>query len=78
MLTPEVQVEILRLYFAGKLSRRQIAKQLDVDRKTVAAVIARRRVLLSAAPLIPRSTCPRRPAPIHPRPSLPIDRSVAR
>ncbi len=49
MLTPEDQVEILRLHFAGQLSRRQIAKQLGVDRKTVAAVIARRRVLLSAA-----------------------------
>ena len=49
MLTPEIQVEILKLHFAGKLSYRQIAKQLGVNRKTVAAVVERRRVLLSAS-----------------------------
>lgn len=47
MLEPAVQVEILRLYFSGRLSRRKIAQTLGVNRKTVAAVINRRRVLLS-------------------------------
>lgn len=49
MLEPEVQVEVLRLYFSEQLSRRKIAEQLGIDRKTVGKVIARRAVRIHAA-----------------------------
>jgi transposase len=47
MLDPATQAEILRLHFSQGLSRRKIAKQLGVDRKSVGKVISRRRVLTS-------------------------------
>ena len=47
MLDPSIQAEILRLYFSEGLSRRKIAKQLGLDRKSVKKVIKRRRVMTS-------------------------------
>jgi transposase len=56
VLDPSVQAKILQLHFAGRLSRRQIAKELGVDRKTVGAVVTRRRVLLSGSERRPRTS----------------------
>lgn len=47
MLEADTQVEILRLHFSEKLSRRQIAKTLGINRKSVAKVIERQRVICS-------------------------------
>ena len=47
MLDPATQAEILQLHFSQGLSRRKIAKQLGVERKSVGKVISRRRVLTS-------------------------------
>jgi len=47
MLEAGTQAEILRLYFSEELSRREIAKTLGINRKTVGKVIARRRVICS-------------------------------
>jgi len=47
MLDPAIQAEILRLSFSEKLSRRKIAQQLGVDRRSVRKVIERRRVATS-------------------------------
>jgi transposase len=47
MLGPRLQTEILRLHFSEHLSRNAIARQLGVNRKTVAAVIERRQVRLA-------------------------------
>lgn len=44
MLDPALQVDILRLHYAQRLSRRTIPKTLGVNWKTVAAVIQRRSV----------------------------------
>jgi transposase len=56
VLSPELQAKILQLHFTGRLSRRQIANSVGVDRKTVAAVIERRRVLLSGSERAPRAS----------------------
>jgi transposase len=50
MLDPAVQAEILRLHFSEKLSRRKIADQLGIDRKSVRKVIRRRSVATSPRP----------------------------
>ena len=57
LLPAEVQADILRLFFTEHLSRRAIARQLGVDRKSVAGVIRRRAVCT-------------RPSPPPPRPSI--------
>lgn len=46
MLDPATQAEVLRLYFTEKLSRRQIAFRTGIHRKSVAAILQRRRVQL--------------------------------
>ena len=46
LLTPEIQVKILSLYFMEKIKIRAISRQLGIDRKTVHRVINRRSVLL--------------------------------
>ena len=56
MLEAHVQAEILRLHFSQSLSRRKIAGQLGVNRKTVREVIERRQVRLSAGERDPRSS----------------------
>ena len=48
MLSPEKQTNILSLHFGKNLSCRQIAKQLEIDRKTVATIIKRRKVALDS------------------------------
>lgn len=47
MLTPEIQSEMLALYFAEKKSVRSIALQFGVARATVRKVLKRRQVNLS-------------------------------
>jgi len=54
MLEPHLQAEILRLHFSQMLSRRKIAAQLGVDRKTVKEVLECRQVRLCAAERNPR------------------------
>jgi transposase len=54
MLEAAVQAEILRLHHAEKLSRRQIARQLGVNRKTVSAVVERGRVITAVHQRHPR------------------------
>jgi transposase len=49
MLKPSVQSEILALYFGKKWTFRKIARECGVNRKTVAAVVKRRRVETSPA-----------------------------
>ncbi len=56
MLEPGVQAEILRLHHAELISRRQIADQLNVNRKTVAAVIERSRVITGVHQRCPRAS----------------------
>ena len=56
MLEPGLQAEILRLYHAEQLSRRQIAGQLGINRKTVAAVIQRGRVITQVRQRRPRAS----------------------
>ncbi len=56
MLGPGVQAEILRLHHADRLSRRQIAGQLNVNRKTVALVIERGRVITKVHQRCPRTS----------------------
>jgi transposase len=56
MLEPHLQADILRLYFSQNLSRRKIAQQLRVDRKTVGEVIERRQVRLSTGERNSRSS----------------------
>ena len=56
MLEPGVQAEILRLHHAELISRRQIADQLNVNRKTVAAVIERSRVITEVQQRCPRTS----------------------
>lgn len=56
MLEPGIQAEILRLHHAEQLSRRQIADQLGINRKTVAAVIERGRVITKVRQRRPRSS----------------------
>lgn len=46
MLSPEIQAEILSRYFSKKQSIRCIARELGINRKSVAAVIKRKKVLL--------------------------------
>lgn len=47
MLKVDIQAEILSLYYSYKKSVRSIARQLGIDRKSVAAVVARRTVALA-------------------------------
>lgn len=47
MLKPDVQAEILALYYGEKKSVRAIALELGINRKSVAAVVARRNVALA-------------------------------
>ena len=56
MLEPGLQAEILRLYYGEQLSRRQIAGQLGINRKTVAAVIQRGRVITQMRQRRPRAS----------------------
>jgi transposase len=56
VLEPGVQAEILRLHHAERLSRRQIARQLMVNRKTVSAVIERGRVITEVHQRSPRTS----------------------
>ena len=56
MLSPEQQSEILALHFGKKRGKRAIARDLNVDRKSVAAVIARREVLFGPIIRKPRSS----------------------
>lgn len=56
MLDAAIQAEILRLHFAEALSFRKIARQLGVDRKSVAQVVNRRRVITSVAHKNPRAS----------------------
>lgn len=46
MLSPEVQAEILNLYFSEKKSLRSIAQRFGVHRKSVERVVRRRSVQL--------------------------------
>jgi transposase len=46
MLTPEVQAHILTLHFTDRRTIRSIARELELDRKTVRRVVERRRVEL--------------------------------
>ena len=46
MLPPEVQAEVLARHFRSGESARKIAKELDIDRKSVSAIIKRRAVSL--------------------------------
>jgi len=75
VLDPSLQVKILQMHFAGRLSRRNIAKALGVDRKTVAAVIERRMVLLSGSERAPR---PSILAPYYPRIEALLDEAPER
>lgn len=54
MLDPATQAEVLRLYFAEKLSQRRIASRLSIHRQSVAALIARQRVRLARPQEPPR------------------------
>lgn len=54
MLPPSTQAEILQLHFSAGISRRQIAKQLGINRKTVTAVIERGQVLTKVRHRNPR------------------------
>jgi transposase len=56
MLDPKIQVKILQLHYSEGLSRRLIATQLGIDRKSVSRVIARREVRLSGESRRPRQT----------------------
>jgi len=56
MLDPGLQAEILRLHHAEKISRRQIADLLSIDRKTAAAVIDRGRVVTKVRQRSPRTS----------------------
>lgn len=56
MLSPEQQSEILALHFGKKKGKRAIARELNIDRKSVAAVIARREVLFGPVIRKPRSS----------------------
>lgn len=47
MLTPEVQGQILTLHFTDRRTIRSIAREVGLDRKTVARVIARRQIILA-------------------------------
>jgi transposase len=64
MLDPALQAEILRLFFSEKLSLRKIAKQLNVDRKTVRKIIDRRYVATGPQE---RERRPSLLVPYHPR-----------
>ncbi len=54
MVDPATQADILRLFFVDKLSRRAIASDLNIHRKTVAAVVRRRNVRLDVSEIMPR------------------------
>lgn len=56
MLEPQTQVKILQLHYSEGLSRREIASQLGVNRKTVGKVLARRRVRLQGDPRQPKQS----------------------
>lgn len=56
MLDPGVQAEILRLHHAEQISDRQIADQLNVNRKTVALVVKRGRVTTTLHQRHPRTS----------------------
>jgi len=56
MLEPPLKADILRLYFSQNLSRRKIAEQLGIDRKTVGEVVERRQVRLCAGERNPRAS----------------------
>lgn len=56
MLDPKTQVKILQLHYTEGLSRRKIATQLGVNRKSVSKVIARRTVVLHGQPRQRRET----------------------
>lgn len=50
MLTPEIQAEILSLYFSKKTKIRVIARSLGIDRKTVKRIITRDSVHIRTKP----------------------------
>lgn len=54
MIDPEKQADILRLFFVDKLAQRVIAERMNVHRSTVASVVRRRSVRLTAAEKMPR------------------------
>ncbi len=56
MLPPSTQADILQLHFSEGLSRRLIAEQLGINRKTVAAVIERGQVLTKVRHRNPRTS----------------------
>lgn len=56
MLEPSIQAEILRLFYAQNLSRRQIAKKLSINRITVRKVINRGSVCLQGKKRTRRAT----------------------
>lgn len=49
MLSPEVQAQILTLYYSDKRSKESISRELGINRKTVIRVVERREVLLEAS-----------------------------
>jgi transposase len=56
MLPPSIQADILHLHFSEGISRRQIAKQLGINRKTVTAVLERGQVLTKVRHRNPRKS----------------------
>lgn len=60
MLDPATQAEVLRLYFAEKVSQRRIAFRMGIHRQTVAALIQRQSVRME------RSSQTRRPSMLEP------------
>jgi len=56
MLPVHIQAQILELRFSQGLSARLIARQLNVNRKSVARVIRRRSVVTSPKPPSPRTS----------------------
>ena len=50
MLTPEIQTEILSLYFSKKMGIRTIARQLGVDRKSVKRLVRRDSIRVQVKP----------------------------
>jgi len=54
MIDPAKQADILRLFFVDKLTQRVIAEKTNVHRSTVAAIVRRRSVRLTAAEKMPR------------------------
>jgi transposase len=50
MIESELQVQILTLYYSDKRSKGSIARELGINRKTVAKVVERRTVLMVAPP----------------------------